>query len=741
MPPEAFQSHPEEMKKLLDKPVIRTLLQDLNEAVGGVDEAQLIAELAVQLEGVKEIVMQDAQEARAELLQSIQRGEVTNQTNGVDTLARIIQEEIIEAKMEAEDLKTLSMEELIALEEEQPGILLFAFTTWGDRHAHVAIEDFKLYQSPQQGVELEIDFRGNENAYHHLGADDILPPEVRRITVIPGDGGAVRTSTRRVGLKGGDKSGFFDDRGYIPIYTGDIVVVGGAEEYFEAAGVDPKELGLDRTIRETYFDEDTGEWDYDAYNEDHRAEDDTFLIDVWETSTGLSYEGDVFDPELAKRLRLKSPVESGDIHDVIDAHPDWFAAAEAAAVVYGEQFDMEIDPAVIYAIIKHESGFQAQIPNGQGSAALGLGQFMPGTWESTDYQGGSGFLAENKALVERLLGHRLPKDSDERSALRTNPILSIYATTWYAAQNAEVLNLDGVTQDTAYYVYSAHHDGAGGARNLLAYRKGNRDVGLADFQKSPTPEDYWNFIDNYSAGVAATARQYRSQLDSGNPSDTVGSVETGEAAIRASEVALIGDSITEGYKGHLTIGGQSIPEGRIAAKVGKPLYNMHADLERDIQAGNLGGVRAVVLMGGANDLADTGPTGTVAAVTGHLSKMIQLLHAYNPDIKITLVTHHPVLDVKPSYTWNGQTYPGYYPGRKEEVNRRILEINEWIRNQGETLDHVRVVDLYTLVEDPHRAGHVKPEYLNGDGLHLSPKGSQLLASQVGQTVESAFRTP
>lgn len=726
MAPEESQSY-KGVEELLGSPEIRAMLTALKKEVGSIDEAKLTVELAdklkAQLEKGTKIIMQNAREARAELLMSIQQGEIKGQKEAVTVLAKIIQEEIIEGKMKIEDLKALSVEELQAIEEKTPGILLFAFTSWGEKHANISIEDFEYYKEPAENVELEIDFRGNEDAYYRLGADDLFPPEVRRITVIPVDGGPIRTSTRRVGLKGGDKSGFFDDNGYIPIFTGDIVVVGGAPEYFEEAGIDGENPGVDMTIREDYFNEKTGEWDYDAYEEDHSEEENEFLIETWERSTGIEYEGDIFDPQLAQQMRLKTNINSGNIHDVIDAHPDWFKAAQDAAAEYEEQFNIKIDPAVIYAIIKYESGFQAQIPNQQGSGALGLGQFMPFTWESSDGQGERGFLAENEALVERLLGHPLPTDRAERLALRKNPILSIYATTWYAAQNAETLNLSEISENTAYYIYLAHHDGAGGARTLLQYHRDGKNVELQSWQKRLSPEAYWNMINNLSGAVAVTAGEYRRQLDTGAASH-----ETIETDLTASEVALIGDSNTVGYKKHITIGGEKIPEKNAHAEVGKQIYRMKADLERDIKAGKFKDIKAIVLMGGGNDLADSGPAGRVETITGHLSDMIEMIHAYNPDIKITLITRHPVLDVK----------QGYYAGRVQEVNQRVLQINNWIRTQAAKHDYIAVVDLYKLVEDPQNAGHVKPDYLGGDGLHLSDKGSQILAQHVGQVVTEPF---
>jgi hypothetical protein len=145
-------------------------------------------------------------------------------------LARILQEEIIEGEMKVDDLRTLKFNQLLKLEADRPGLLLFAFTTWGRAHQKVDIDHFESYAMPQLGNQFTIDFRENTEAYWKVGADNMLPPEVREITVWPqGDRSKERISNRRVGLKGSlknTKSGFFDEKGYIPIFSGDVVMVG-----------------------------------------------------------------------------------------------------------------------------------------------------------------------------------------------------------------------------------------------------------------------------------------------------------------------------------------------------------------------------------------------------------------------------------------------------------------------------------------------------------------------------------
>jgi len=479
------------------------------------------------------------------------------------------------------------------------------------------------------------------------------------------------------------------------------------------------------TIREDYFDEETQAWDEEKYEEDHREEEEEFLIETWESMNGMDYPYDGYRPEAGMMLQEKVSGDIYNIEHVIREQPDWFEAAQGAADYYANEFGLDsVDPAVIYSMFIVESGFKAEAYN-SGSGASGLGQFLSMTW-MTDDGNGVAFIEANKGKVIELLHEMdmpIPTNRNEWLALRFNPVINIYATTWYTAHHAERYGFDDVSPDNAYYLYLAHHDGFGGASTLRKRHERGQDVTLHSWQTKPTPEAYWNTMDGLCKRVADNAARYRVQLDGG-------AAERGLEVppIRSDEVVLIGDSVTAGYDGRVKVGGENMPEENVHASVGKQVYKMKDDLERDIESGAFDNIQAVVLMGGGNDLADTGLNGEVDTITGNLGDMIEMLTEHNPDIKITLVTHHSVLDVK-----------GYYSGRVDEVNNRTLEINGWIRSQGRTNSNIEVVDLYILSDDPNNPGHVRPDLLASDGLHLSDKGNAFLADQVGRIVEGGFR--
>ena len=175
-----------------------------------------------------------------------------------------------------------------------------------------------------------------------------------------------------------------------------------------------------------------------------------------------------------------------------------------------------MDPAVIWAIIKHESGFKPGILNQSGSKALGLGQFMPKTWDR--------FIEGNPGLIRELSPHGT-------NPQRTDPILSIYATTWYTARNAKKFGINHVTRSNAAEVYLMHHNGEGGYRTYKKYRelmvagKSEKQATRESGFKVPgepgtyyrirfgtNTERYARFLEDFSGPVQQTAIRYDREL-------------------------------------------------------------------------------------------------------------------------------------------------------------------------------------------------------------------------------------
>ncbi|MCX6733323.1 MAG: hypothetical protein NTX63_00750 [Candidatus Peregrinibacteria bacterium] len=136
------------------------------------------------------------------------------------------------------DIRNLDAKMLIELENKYPGILMYSFTDRADEVSKKDYEKIDLskwtdYTNPNPGTKLKVNFHGNAFAENDIGAADLLPPTIRKVTVYSeNDPVNKRTSERRIGLKGENKKGrgFFDQEGYIAIYSGDIVIIGGEKE-------------------------------------------------------------------------------------------------------------------------------------------------------------------------------------------------------------------------------------------------------------------------------------------------------------------------------------------------------------------------------------------------------------------------------------------------------------------------------------------------------------------------------
>ncbi len=136
------------------------------------------------------------------------------------------------------DIRDLDAKTLVELEKKYPGILMYSFTDPADEIAKKDYEKIDLskwteYINPKPGTKLKINFHGNTFAENEIGAADLLPPTIRKVTAYSeNDPSNKRTSEKRIGLKGENKKGrgFFDQEGYIAIYSGDIVIIGGEKE-------------------------------------------------------------------------------------------------------------------------------------------------------------------------------------------------------------------------------------------------------------------------------------------------------------------------------------------------------------------------------------------------------------------------------------------------------------------------------------------------------------------------------
>lgn len=384
------------------------------------------------------------------------------------------------------DLSSLNIDQLFQLESQYEGILFYAFTDFESGGKKVDFEKWDtFYRDPSAGERFKIDFHGNMEAYNKLGAADILPPSVRQISVLPqGDQSRAKTSTRRVGLKGrqdGDGSGFYGPHGYIPIFSGDVILIGKCKNKEYA------KYRKEPTEKEKKHNK-LGQLDHAKYEKDHGAKERMYMS-RYSSSVSLD-KGGALNADFKKRVGIldKNPYRK-PLSQILDEIPDMHHYAAKYRSHYGERFGVDIPESILFSFLKRESGFGVDRMNTQNSGAGGMGQFIPKTWRS--------FLASNAGLEAVKRAEKDPVWSGVRRLdWRFNPELMIAATYWYMAKNMASVYKDrnqfmgcsrfaqsqfaktgNMQEEDTWIAYLMHHDGLGGGKNMLRYQA-LRDQGV-----------------------------------------------------------------------------------------------------------------------------------------------------------------------------------------------------------------------------------------------------------------------
>ncbi len=241
-------------------------------------------------EGVKKgPVLPDGSGARTEVRQDVVGGLKEEPKDNMVLAVEGLMNKDAELKLESvKDLRKLSVDVLVKLEGKFEGILMYVFTSLSDGAVVVDFDKWEGYKKPTAGMKLNVNFRGNKGAEAKIGAADLFPPSVRKITVYDeGNEKDARTSVRRLGLKGENVEGrgFFDKKGYIPVYSRDVVIIGGAvspadwidldfDKRFRSKDSEGNDLGLDAKAYENY-----------AQSEEAKA-DKEFMADLLKRNPG-----------------------------------------------------------------------------------------------------------------------------------------------------------------------------------------------------------------------------------------------------------------------------------------------------------------------------------------------------------------------------------------------------------------------------------------------------------------------
>ena len=220
---------------------------------------------------------------------------------------------------------------------------------------------------------------------------------------------------------------------------------------------------------------------------------------------------------------------------------------------------------------------------------------------------------------------------------------------------------------------------------LTPYQKSQLDRTLND----------WAFLAKYKAANAAL----------------------GAPAPNENRVVFIGDSITEGW-------GQKNPD-RGEFFPGKPYVNrgisgqttpqMLVRFRDDVIALK---PKAVVILGGINDIAEnTGPT-TLEEIEGNIISMVELARAGG--IRVVLCSVLPASD----FPWH----------RGLEPAPKVRALNAWMKDYAAKNDLV-YVDYYSAMATPD--GAMKPE-LASDGVHPTKAGYDIMAPLAEKGIAQAL---
>lgn len=344
----------------------------------------------------------------------------------------------LDSDLTSEKLKQISTMDLLRAEKEKNGSLMLLFgekiekegkerrtfkynefevlDEKGKRDTEKSLEKFD--KSFNVGDRILVDFKGNMDAHWNIGAGDMLPETVRKVSIFDNEG-KKRTSTIRQGLRGG----FFDKDGYMPVFSGYIIVIGG-----EGDDKDEKSVWSNTELA-----------DYKKNQAEREKEELAHLDRIYKENSGASR---------GKMQKLEDVFEKPDLARL---GPTMDKAMERFGI--GPEFKP-----VLYSFIKHESSF-IRDANPKTSSAYGLFQLLESNWEWT---------------YRELTGKRPSDDSKEYNNFKKSLEGQVYSGILYfkkmdlaPVKNALGRRVDPNNMRDNYLLYIAHHDGPGGLRSYL----------------------------------------------------------------------------------------------------------------------------------------------------------------------------------------------------------------------------------------------------------------------------------
>ncbi|MBI2463753.1 hypothetical protein HYV57_02255 [Candidatus Peregrinibacteria bacterium] len=275
------------------------------------------------------------------------------------------------ASLDADDLMDLELSDkghglLGALFLTKQGVPPLFFDDYGKFNTNAELEFLP-------GDALNVDFHNNARVENIIGAGDILPPQIRVIMVESKDGEkrmGVRRSSPRVG--------YYDEHGYMPIFSGDTIIIPDEAQIREYEG--DKKMSISDDLRHVYF---TSE----EVKDQSRGEEvskHTFIQQIRESKE----KGEAnFLQYLALEFSEFKDIMDEDIDFNARPSDDEFYNIAAAQGIKTEEFQML--KRLFDAISEKESngkydalGVQVFSSSYFGQRALGRYQIMPTNWKN-----------------------------------------------------------------------------------------------------------------------------------------------------------------------------------------------------------------------------------------------------------------------------------------------------------------------------------------------------------------------
>jgi hypothetical protein len=317
-------------------------------------------------------------------------------------------------------------------------------------------------------VKSELD--EDETVKFNLGAGDILPPSVTAAAITDLEGntriGKRMTINERINERIIERTGYYDEHGYIPIYGNYVIrptesINEKSEEYKNEIKNEKENYENRKTIRSR-----------------------TRLTSSIDKSTAFSETKNlspIDDTNIIKKLNNQREKKDGD-----------------KIIQYLEEccISFDIDSAIVKELIQKESAWKIGVKNAS-SSATGLGQFLTSSWYGKKQQGG--FISKISKYKNKtnLNGQKLVDswETDIDKPERNDPYAMIFAVV-VDMYETKIANPDLFNKKDAFeqgiYFYLAHHEGRGGLKNAIAvineFQKANcktKNEMLAEYDKNP----------------------------------------------------------------------------------------------------------------------------------------------------------------------------------------------------------------------------------------------------------------